>query len=84
MGPEVAGQIGGPGEHLPTELAAVPVLGLVPPGQHLGVAAQPPQQRQRGGQERGGGHRVDEGGGEGQGTRSDGRKGGGREGGVEG
>ena len=62
MCPEMSGQVGGPREHLPAELAAVPVLALVPPGQHVRVAAQPAQQGQRGGQEGGGGHRVDEGG----------------------
>ena len=59
--PQMSCQVGWPGEHLPAELAAVPVLGLVPPCQHVRVAAQPAQEGQRGGEEGGGGHRVHEG-----------------------
>lgn len=58
----MSGEVGGPRENLAAELAAVSVLALVPPGQHVGVAAQSAQQGQRGGEEGGRWHRVDEGG----------------------
>ena len=41
VSPQVAGEVGRPGENLPAELAAVPVLGLLASSQHVGVAAQP-------------------------------------------
>ena len=51
MSPQVTGQVGGPGENLPAELAAVPVLRLLTSAQDVGVAAQTAQERQRGGKE---------------------------------
>ena len=58
----MAGEVGRPGENLPAELAAVAVLGLLASSQHVGVAAQPAQQGQRGGKEGRRRHWIHEGG----------------------
>ena len=56
MGPQVPGQVGRPGEDLPAELAAVPVLALAAAAQHVRVAAQSAQEGERGGKEGRGRH----------------------------
>ena len=64
MSPQVTGQVGRPGENLPAELAAVPVLRLLASSEDVRVATQPAQEGQRGGKEGRRRHWVDEGGGE--------------------